>query len=297
MDLLIPFYQQRLHLQNASFSLIEHEDATLATVYRITQPTGAALILKICNRANDYLREVYFLQHLANALPVPRILEVVPPEQDVDGAILMECLPGTLLNIAKITDSIAYEIGALLAQIHLNRVAGYGDLIHPHHLSPDPGVHFTAKFEEGFAECSHHLPQALLEQCHLYYHSHIHLLSAVDGPWMVHRDFRPGNVMMHEGKLQGIIDWASGRASFAEEDFCPIEHGEWPLNPSKKKSFLEGYASIRPVPDCSALMPLLRLSRAFATMGFMIKNRTWDSLHAHVYQFNRQFVETSFQAS
>lgn len=288
-------YRKRLNLQSSTFSRIDHEDASVATVYKITQPNGAELILKICPRANDFLREIYFLKQFAGKLPVPRMIQAVEPERGVNGAILMECLHGALLSPMELTDPLAFEIGSVLARIHLNRASGYGDLIYPKDLSPDPRVPFTQKFEEGFSECKQHLPKGLLDQCHSYYDSHVDLLNSVDGPCMVHRDFRPGNVIAHDGKLQGIIDWASGRASFAEEDFCPLEHGEWGTNPNHKKFFLAGYASIRPVPDYKALMPLLRLSRAFATMGFMVKKGTWNTVHSRVYQLNRHFVERHFQ--
>ena len=291
---LITFYKQHFNLQNATFSRIDHEDAMVAIVYKVTQPTGLQLILKICTRAKDYWRELYFLKHFADTLPVPRILEVMQPEANIHGAILMHFFPGHLLTAADFTDSMAYEIGSLLAHIHQSRVPCYGDLIQPQDLYPDPHTYFTLKFEEGFAECSDNLPKTLLKQCRHYYDTHIHLLSAADGPCMVHRDFRPGNIMVHDGKLQGIIDWASGRASFAQEDFCPMEHGEWPTNLHNKKSFLAGYASVRAVPDYSSMMPLLRLSRAFATIGFMLKSGTWDNSHARVYQFNRLFLETLF---
>ncbi len=107
---------------------------------------------------------------------------------------------------------------------------------------------------------------------------------------MVHRDFRPGNVIVFNGELQGIIDWAGGRASFAQEDFCPLEHGEWSSNPSYKKSFLAGYGSIRPVPEYGSMVPLLRLSRSFATIGFLVKTGTWNTSHARLYQSNRQYL-------
>lgn len=68
---------------------------------------------------------------------------------------------------------------------------------------------------------------------------------SVDGPCAVHRDYRPGNLMVHQGKLQGIIDWAGARASFAEEDFCSIEHGEWMVAPHLKKALLDGYTTER----------------------------------------------------
>ena len=291
---IIALYQQRLNLQKASFLRIEHDDAMVAIVYRITQPSGTELILKICPRAEDYRREVYFLKYFADKLPVPCIMQVVHPETGIDGAILMECLSGAPLKTSNLTDALAYEIGTLLAKIHLNRAAGYGDLTQPNDLTPDPRVYFTQKFEEGIEECINHLPKALIEQCRRYYDTQIHLLASVDGPCMIHRDFRPGNVIIHEGKLQGIIDWAGGRGSFAEEDFCPMEHWEWPMNPDSKKSFLSGYASIRPVPNYSAIMPLLRLSRALNVVGFTVNRGTWKTNYARAYEFNRRFLETFF---
>lgn len=294
MDNLITLYQQRLNLQCAAFSRIDHEDAMVATVYRLTLSTGKQLILKICSRDEDYLRELYFLKHFSEKLPVPCIMAVVPPERGINGAILMECLRGTLLSKTDFKGSIAYEMGSLLARIHLNRVGGYGDLTQPENLSPDPRIHFSLKYEEGLKECSNHLPESLIEQCRLYYDKNMNLLKPVDGPCLIHRDFRGGNVIIHNGKIQGIIDWSSGRAGFAEKDFCPLEHGEWPVDPSSKKLFLSGYGSIRPIPNYEAIMPLLRLNRAIATIGFTVKRGTWETYNARVYQTNRGFLETFF---
>jgi Ser/Thr protein kinase RdoA (MazF antagonist) len=264
----------------------------VATVYKITQLNNAPLILKICSSSSDYLREVYFLKHFAGQLPVPRIVEVVKPEPGLYGAILMEYLPGTLLKPIDFTDSIAYEMGSFLASIHLNSVEGYGDLTQSQNLSLDPRVHFTLKFEEGLDECSNHLPKSLIDQCRLYYNDNLNLLTSVDDPCMIHRDFRAGNVIVHEGKIQGIIDWSSERASFAEEDFCPLEHGELPSDLTCQKSFFSGYASIRPIPNYKIIMPFLRLNRAIATIGFTVKRETWAGSNSRVYQYNRHFLET-----
>ncbi len=294
MNSLTSAYQQRLQLENANFIRIDHDDAMVAIVYKVSC-VGRDLILKICSRQGDYFREVYFLKFFANILPVPQILQVVPPEEGIDGAILMQYLPGQLLKTSDLTDAIAYEIGSLLARIHLNKAAGYGDIIEPNTLSQDPGAHFTLKFNEGFAECAEHLPTLLLEQAREFFDRNIKLLSNVDGPCIIHRDFRPGNILIHNGKVQGIIDWSSGRAGFAQEDFTSLEHGEWHANPASKKSFLSGYASIRPVPNYSAIMPLLRLSKAFGTIGFTVKRGTWNSKDARIYQYNRQFLDAFFE--
>ena len=200
MDNFITRYQEHLDLKGSLFLRIDHDDAMVAVVYKVTLPNGREFILKIGSRTNDYLREIYFLKHFAGKLPVPRLINVVPPEIDLHGAILMEYLPGRLLKMADFTDELAYEMGSLLARIHLNRTTGYGDLIQPEDLKSDPRVHFTLKFQEGIDECRNHLPQPLIEQCRLYYNRNLNLLTSVDGPCIIHRDFRPGNVIVDNGK-------------------------------------------------------------------------------------------------
>jgi Ser/Thr protein kinase RdoA (MazF antagonist) len=190
---------------------------------------------------------------------------------------------------------LASEIGALLARIHLEHAEGYGDLTDPSHLSSDPRIPFNIKFEEGLEECKGHLPDSLLETCRRHFDRDIDLLLSADGPCVIHRDFRPGNIIASDGKVRGIIDWSSGRGGFSEDDFCPLEFGEWPA--SCKSSFLEGYASIRKVPDYKRIMPLLHLSRAVAAVGFTVKRGTWESRNSKLYQSNRYYIESILDAS
>ncbi len=288
----IQCYQQQLGLENSSFSEVKHEDAIVAIVYRVIQPNGKSLILKVCPRNQDFLREAYFLEHFAGILPVPRIVKLIPPQAEVAGAILMEFLPGALLKTSDLTDRLAFELGLWLARIHLSRAVGYGDLTQPENLKSDPRSNFTLMFEEGLAECKDHLPKTLLNRIHRYYDTHVDLLALADGPCLIHRDFRPGNIIVHDGKISGIIDWASGRASFAQEDFCPLEHGEWSFTPRLRESFFAGYASIRPVPAYQSMMPLLRLGRAVAVVGYTVKQGSWETSSASLYQRNRHVLET-----
>ena len=225
---------------------------------------------------------------------MPQVIQVIEPAETIHGALLLEYLAGETLKISDLTNELAYELGSQFAHIHLSRTTGYGDLIHPDTLTPDPRDYFLLQFEMGLKECSTHLPQELLAKCQKYFNTHVNLLTTVDGPCMVHRDFRPGNIIVHDNKLQGIIDWATSRSSFAEEDFRSLEHAwKWPTATSKK-DFLAGYASIRPIPDYSVIMPLLRLTRSLDTLGFTIKRNTWQTSNAHVYQFERQFLNKFF---
>lgn len=284
----ITYYQEKLGLQTASFSLIDHQDAIVATTYRVTHSNGQDLILKISDKKRHYSSECYFLKLLSNKLPIPRIVNTLPPKREIHGAILMEYLPGSLLKPSEMTAPLAHELGQSLALIHLNRFSGYGDPTQGQ-LSDDPREHFTFKFEEGLEECKNHLPSHVLNASQSYYHSHLGLLSSVDGPCAVHRDFRPGNLIVHKGKLKGVIDWAGARASFAEDDFCFIEHGDWLK--SHRDTFYLGYSSIRQLPDYLPLIPFLRLNKAIATIGFLVKRDTWEPTDKDLYQFNRKFLD------
>ena len=102
------FYKKRLGLESTTLSLIEHGEAMVATVYRVTKEGTEPRILKINRHAHHHLREVYFLRRLENRVVVPKILQVVDPAEGVDGAILMECLPGELLSDSVLTEPLAY---------------------------------------------------------------------------------------------------------------------------------------------------------------------------------------------
>jgi hypothetical protein len=53
-----------------------------------------------------------------------------------------------------------------------------------------------------------------------------------------------------------------------------------------------GYASIRKVPDYKPMMPLLRLSRAVAAVGFTIKRGTWEFKNSKLYQHSFSHLES-----
>jgi Ser/Thr protein kinase RdoA (MazF antagonist) len=290
MDDLADLYRRKLNLTNAIFTHIDHEDAMVAAVFKILQPGSPDLILKVCARKGDFLRESHFLSRFAGKIPVPKIIQLIEQDIGLDAAVLMECLPGDILKSETVTKALASEIGALLAYIHLEHAEGYGDLTDLSQWSDDPRVPFRMKFEEGLEECKGHLPERLLETCRRYLDKDIDLLLAADGPCVIHRDFRPGNIIASTEKVQGIIDWSSARGGFAEEDFCPLEFGEWPVG--CKNAFIEGYASIRKVPDYKLMIPLLRLSRAVAAVGFTVKRGTWASKNSKLYQFNLNYLES-----
>ena len=205
---------------------------------------------------------------------------------------MLECLEGRLLQTDDWSARLAYQVGSVLARLHLKRTDAYGDLTKTRSLVATATPYFEEKFHEELDECESHLPSQLLDKCQRYLSSHRHLLDSVDGPCIIHRDFRPGNMIVRDGRLQGIIDWAGARSGFAEQDFCSMEHSQWPSPAEHKKTLLEGYASIRPVPDYQEIMTLLQLGRALAVIGFCVKSDTWKKKNSPIYQDHRHFIES-----
>ncbi|MBJ7450315.1 MAG: aminoglycoside phosphotransferase family protein [Parachlamydiales bacterium] len=289
---LLAQYKQRLNLHDATFIPIIHEDALVAIVYKIIKSDSEQLALKICDRSEDFFREIYYLKFFENLIPVPKVIDSVEPQKGIHGAVLMEFLPGKLMQKIDVNKDLAHEMGAILAKIHLNRTDGYGNIT-VSDQSFDPSIHFTAKFEEGLEECSNNLPKALIQQCKEYFKQNIDLLKLADGPCIIHRDFRPGNIIVNDGKIRGIIDWSSSRSGFAQDDFCFLYNKRNKLSSENQPAFFAGYETIRALPDLS-IMPFLLLSRAIATIGFTVKRDTWLTTSADLYSLNRAYLEDFF---
>jgi len=291
MDDAIASYSSVLGLTGATFKRVDRVDSLVAVVYEVCRPGAAPLILKICPRLGDYHRELYFLRMFAQELPVPAVVGSVPPSDELAGAVLMTRLPGASLQAAAMTDAIAYELGSLLARIHLHRTARYGDLTTPTGLHEMALVPLRSKIEEALAECEGHLSPAIVARCRHRLEQSAVRLERVDGPCIIHRDFRPSNIVVHAGRVQGIIDWASARAGFAEEDFAAMQHDVWEHYPQSRDSFLAGYISIRPAPAYEDVMPLLCMQRALAIVGMTVREGTWQGPDAYLYAKEKAFLE------
>ena len=292
MKINVNVYIDKFNLQNAEIDSIDHDDAVIAEVFEVHLSPQKKCILKVCpHRPGDYFREVYFLQKLKNSLPVPRIIQTVKPSKEVHGAILMEYIEGHLLQRSDWSETLSYGIGKHLAHLHNSRTEQYGDPSQTGSYNNDAYSYLKLKFEETISECKNHISQMHLNKCMEYFSRHQRLLNNVDGPCLVHRDFRPGNMIVSEKQLKGIIDWAGGRLGFAEQDFASIVHFNWPQEPKYKAALLDGYSSARNIPNYQAIMPLLQMIRSLEILGFVYKSNTWQSANANLYKFNRHYLD------
>lgn len=277
---------------------IAHDDAMSSRVYRALHQQESPLILKFSHSPDRFRRETHFLSRLSGVIPVPKLVTTLDPQDNFAGAIVMEQSKGHLLNRATFTNNEAFQLGAILGTLHMQPAPWYGDLTLPkaRHSAPlEAQEHLLAYFQESLDECKAILPAALLSRVVRYVHEGLYFLQEVEGPCIVHRDYRPGNAIADNGKITAIIDFENTKGSFSQEDFVLIEYLVWSKYPGTKPSFLEGYASIRPLPPLGELISYLCLIKAMGAIGFTAARGTWNTKHARIFQENLKYIEASLQ--
>lgn len=284
-------YLKWLALDVASMKKIEHEDVTSSEVFKLQKKDGALQILKIYFDAHRFRRESYFLSFLKGKIPVPEKLAAIEPTEERRGALLMNYLEGEPLKAGNLTGSMAIEMGALLARLHNIPIQRFGDLSLEYGQC-DPKEELRNYFERSVGEANGVLPRDFLEKCKKYFDNHVAELKMLDGPCLVHRDYRPGNLLVHEGKIRAIIDWEIARGGFAEEDFAHMDHLVWSKDDRLKESFLAGYAKHRKAPSYEATLPVLRFCKALGAIGFYITRGTWQTKHLGSFNENAAFLSS-----
>ncbi len=288
---------QQMGLTPSSIELIAHEDTLSSEVYRLVLQRGKRCILKLCHNTDRFRKERYYLTLVQGVIPVPKILDTLPPEPGFSGALLLEEVQGNVLKNESISEEEAYQMGEILAKLHAIPVDSYGDLSLPKEMrkKTTPLLLMKNYFESSLSECKGFVDERLLNHCYEYVHSNLHLFLGATGPCLTHRDFRPGNALSLDGKVQAIIDFEIAGAAFAEEDFAQMQMLAWNTFPHSKKPFLQGYQEILPLPQSlNLLMPLLLVLKSLGAIGFTCDRKTHETRHAQVFLRNLAYIKEFF---
>jgi Ser/Thr protein kinase RdoA (MazF antagonist) len=241
-----------------------------STVRILTLAGGDKLVLKIPFARYKLLRESAMLALLQDMLPVPRLIDRWQGDEGVPGALLLSFLPGEPAN-GPVSLGLARGMGALLAQMHRVRLARFGEL--------DPSLpraggwweSLHAVFQRWQPLCAGVLPAALYERAVARYAQLSAHLPDPDGPCATHWDYRPGNVLVRQQQITGLIDFESARGGSADLDFTKIKKAVWDVFPGTREAFLDGYTSVRPLPPIEETLPLYELGNAFGGIAWCVR--------------------------
>ena len=209
---------------------------TYNTLHTATLADGRRLVVKIppdpsapCLRyERGILRgEADFYRHAVSVgVPVPEVIRV-----DLDGAaipgghLVMSEVPGTSWDKAEGVDRAAlrHELGGHVAALHTVTGPAFG------YPGEGPGP-LTATWRAAFAAMTdailavavdYEAPLPLpLSEIRAAFDDNLPLLDPVTRPALVHFDLWDGNILLHEGRVSGLIDgermfWGDPLADFA----------------------------------------------------------------------------------
>jgi aminoglycoside phosphotransferase (APT) family kinase protein len=237
-----------------------------STVYKFVLNGGQTVYLKIPFSREKQERELEMLQLLRGHVPVPAVLDHWEGDEETAGALLLEEIEGEPCS-RFIDGELAFQIGRHHAMLH-------NAPLPKEYLSFDPEA-WRAMVREKFEHFSLHatkaLPKGLLEMSQKHFYESLQELPAPDGPCIIHMDFRPGNILVKDNEVAGIIDFESARAGSPEMDFSKINRDVWERHEGAREAYAEGYETIRPLIDLDSILPFYNFFDAFCSVGWAQK--------------------------
>jgi Ser/Thr protein kinase RdoA (MazF antagonist) len=254
-------------------------------VYKLTLANGENVYVKIPFNKDKLFREFQILGTLKDVIPVPKVLDFWEGDEKTTGALLLSAIQGMPCT-EDIDEKLAFQIGTYHAMLHEIQTPGYG-----YHGTDgfkfldknDWRLYIESNFEKWKEPCKEILDPELYERCILRFDRVFSALPEPDGPCLVHMDFRPGNILVRDNKVTGIIDFESARGGSSEIDFTKINRYFWKVNPRTKLPYIEGYQTVRPMLNLETVLPFYDFYDAFSAVVWC-KNRGLEKNQAFLQE-------------
>ncbi|WP_432662133.1 aminoglycoside phosphotransferase family protein [Wukongibacter baidiensis] len=231
------------------------------------------VILKIPYNKEKLLKEYRMLQLLNGKLPTPKILDFWEGNGEISGALLLSYIDGKSI-IDNVDGKLAFQMGELLAKLHNTQIERekLGDAYELIYTKEDEWWLTIKKWFENCAdECKDILDADLLNKCIKLFNLYYENLPQPDYPSVVHMDYRPGNILIKNSRIVGLVDFENARIGSADVDFSKMKIYVWDQFTETKKEFLKGYREIRPLPDIEKTLPFYMLFNIFTGVGWCVK--------------------------
>lgn len=237
-------------------------------VYKLTLMNLDNVYVKIPYNRDKLVREFHMLERLKGVIPVPKVLDFWDGDEMSVGALLLSAIDGVPCK-SNIDQSLAYQIGEYHAMLHQVTLPAYGcygsdgfQVVENNSWS----LYLKNNFEKWKEPCKELLQPDLFEECITHFDSVYSALPEPDGPCVVHMDFRPGNILIKDNRVVGIIDYESARGGSSEIDFTKMNRYVWEVNPLTRLPYVQGYESVRPLPDLEKIIPFYNFYDAFSAV-------------------------------
>ncbi|MEO4052886.1 aminoglycoside phosphotransferase family protein [Solibacillus sp. CAU 1738] len=239
-----------------------------STVYKLQLVNKQNVYIKIPYTKQKLKREYHVLTKVHGIIDVPKVLDYWEGNESITGAFLLEAISGAPC-LGEINEDLAYNIGVSHAKMHSVPVSIFDGEDHIEKLEPSEWRAFVLiklNYFKQYAKKS--LSEELFETSVNYIENTLQLLPSPDGPALIHMDFRPGNILVQQNRVTGIIDFESTRIGSTEIDFTKINRDIWTKYPGTKEAYINGYNTIRPIIDLQQILPFYAFYDAFCSIGW-----------------------------
>lgn len=268
---------------NLNVLSIDHVPESFSSqVYKLNLTNGETVYAKIPYNRDKLYREYRMLDKLREVVPVPQVLDFWSGDDSISGALLLSEIKGIPCT-GTIDRELAYQMGVFHAKLHEVTMPGYGVEVQDGYQLYDQNNwrnYIKDSFENFKEPCKEILERELFEKYIHHFESTFSSLPLPDGPCVVHMDFRPGNILVHNNAVVGIIDFESARGGSSEIDFTKIKRYVWDANPQSEIPYKEGYTTILPMLDLETILPFYNFYDAFSAVVWcknrgIVKNRAF----------------------
>lgn len=278
--------EKMIRLMNLKVSAIENVPESYSSkVYKLQMENGAYGILKLPYNKRKFYREWHTLNILSSEMKVPNILDAYDDGEQF-GFLLsfIEGMPAT----GVVDKDMAYQFGENLARLHEIQLPSFGDVMEGGD-TPSERIGWMDVIEEHLTlwikETDGFLEDHFHATCIDFFQECLKRLPAAKDPRLCHYDYRPGNILVHEKQVVGIIDFESSRGGSPALDFTKMKTRVWDVYKGTEKSFLEGYRQIRVLPDLESELPFYEYYHAFGGIAWCLRRGETES------QFMRDNLE------
>ncbi|MFN8446030.1 MAG: aminoglycoside phosphotransferase family protein [Caldilineaceae bacterium] len=195
---------------------------------------------------------------------VPKILHAGTLEQNAEplSYTLLTLLPGDdFVNVyqettAALQKQLGKDVAEFLDNLHELNGTHYDIGLYVAALPNFPGTWREGhqNYWERLKRASESLPLKpdsiqIFERAHQFLQTSVAVLDFQTGPKLLHNDFHPKNILLHQGQFSGVIDWECSQFGEADFELCHLIH--WCLYPPKPdidfRPFLRAFFAASPL--------------------------------------------------
>jgi aminoglycoside phosphotransferase (APT) family kinase protein len=262
-------------------------ESNSSEVYILTLENNKKVVLKIPFNSQKFEREKKALELLRGKVSVPEVINYYNGDTRIPGALLISYIDGISLN-GNVTEELAYEMGIMLAKIHSIKLKKYGE-IETEGEKDKPLVYLDnlkTMYTKNRVFCEKVMDFKKLGICDEIFLDYLNKLPTPEDPCLLHSDYRMGNILVNGSEVMGIIDFEVANGGVADEDFSILESEVFNVYAGTKESFLEGYKSIRKLPDLDNTLHFYKFLTAFTRIGWCVKRSKMNE--DFYFEFNNQ---------